>query len=175
MKEKDSKGSTENSSISFHCVDAIEVSLCIEKQGLIFYEKAAKKAHAPKVREMFQRLADEEKEHIQSLQTKARFLQPALLNKTSSRKHVDKFIAEQLKGKVFPDIKGSAEEDIPNFLSDIEALDLGIQSEQRSIDVLSELLKKEKKIDVRSIFAHLLVEEKKHLAGLEVLKKNITT
>jgi rubrerythrin len=173
MKEKDSKDSTENSSISFHCIDAIEVSLCIEKQGLIFYEKAAKKARAQKVREMFQRLANEEKEHIQSLQTKARFLQPALLNKTSSRKHVDKFIAEQLNGKVFPYIKGNGE--IPDFQSDAEALDLGIQSEQRSIDVLSELLKKEKKIDVRAIFAHLLVEEKKHLAGLEELKKNIAT
>ncbi len=173
MKEKDS---TESSSISFHCIDAIEVSLCIEKQGLMFYEKAAKKARAQKVRDMFQRLANEEKEHIQSLQTKARFLQPALLNKTSSRKHIDKFIAEQLKGKVFPDAtKGGAKEGIPDFQSDMEALDLGIQSEQRSIDVLSELLKKEKKIDVRSIFAHLLVEEKKHLAGLEALKKNIAT
>ncbi|MDA0691368.1 MAG: ferritin family protein [Nitrospinae bacterium] len=172
MKEKDS---AENSSISFHCIDAIEVSLCIERQGLIFYEKAAKKARAPKVREMFQRLADEEKEHIQSLQTKARFLQPALLNKTSSRKHVDKFIAEQLKGKVFPDIKGSGQSEIPDFQSDVEALDLGIQSEKRSIDVLSELLKKEKKIDVRAIFSHLLVEEKKHLTELEELRKTIAT
>jgi len=172
MKENDS---AENSAISFHCIDAIEVSLFIEKQGLIFYEKAAQKARARKVRDMFQRLANEEKEHIQSLQAKARFLQPALLNKTGSRKHVDKFIAEQLKDRVFPPVKGSAENEIPDFESDVEALDLGIQSEQRSIDVLSELLKKEKKIDVRTIFCHLLVEEKKHLAGLEALKKAIAT
>jgi rubrerythrin len=172
MKEKKS---SENSSISFHCIDAIEVSLCIEKQGLIFYEKAAKKARALEVQEMFQRLANEEKEHIQSLQNKAQFLQPALLNKTSSRKHVDKFIAEELKGKVFPDIKKQGESEFPDFQSDVEALDLGIQSEQRSIDVLSELLKKEKKLDVRTIFAHLLVEEKRHLADLEALRKTIAT
>lgn len=172
MKEKDS---AESSSISFHCIDAIEVSLCIEKQGLLFYEKAFKKAHDPKVKEMFQWLADEEKEHIQSLQNKAKFLQPALLNKTSSRKHIDKFIAEALKGKVFPHIQGDAESEIPDFQSDVEALDLGIQSEQRSIDVLSELLIKEKKLDVRTIFSHLLVEEKRHLAGLEELKKTIST
>lgn len=172
MKEKDS---AESSSISFHCIDAIEVSLCIEKQGLIFYEKASKKAYEPKVKQMFQWLADEEKKHIQTLQDKARFLQPALLNKTSSRKHIDKFIAEELKGKVFPDIKGSAENEIPDFQSDIEALDLGIQSEQRSIDVLSELLIKEKKLDVRTIFSHLLVEEKRHLACLEELKKTISS
>lgn len=170
MKEK---GSAENSSISFHCIDAIEVSLCIEKQGLIFYEKAANKVRAVKVKEMFQRLANEEKEHIQSLQTKARFLQPALINKASSRKHVDKFIAEELKGKVFPVIKGNDESEIPEFQSDVEALDLGIQSEQRSIDVLSELLKRETKLDVRTIFSHLLAEEKKHLAGLQELRKTI--
>lgn len=170
MKEKDS---AEGSLGGFHCMDAIEVSLCIEKQGLIFYEKAAGKARDPKVKEMFQRLADEEKEHIQSLQTKARFLRPALLNKTGSRKHIDKYIAEKLK--VFPDLKGEMDGGTPGFQSDIEALDLGIQSERRSIDVLSELLMQEKKIDVRAIFAHLLVEEKKHLAGLEVLKKSFVS
>ncbi|GJL77061.1 MAG: hypothetical protein NPINA01_00500 [Nitrospinaceae bacterium] len=170
MKPKDT---TENPTVSFHCIDAIEVSLFIEKQGLIFYERVAKKARNPKVKEMFQRLADEEKEHIQSLQAKAKFLQPALLNKAGSRKHVDKFISEQLKGKVFPDIKAGAEETIPEFQSDLEALTLGIQSEQRSIDVLSELMMKEKKMDVRSIFSHLLVEEKKHLASLEELKKSL--
>jgi rubrerythrin len=170
MKENDS---ADNTAVSFHCIDAIEVSLCIEKQGLMFYEMAAEKARALKVREMFQRLADEEKEHILSLQTKAQFLQPALLNKTSSRRQVDKFIAEQLKGKVFPDIKENGESGLPDFQSDVEALDLGIQSEQRSIEVLSELLKREKKIDVRTIFAHLLVEEKKHLASLESLKETL--
>ena len=170
MKEKDS---AENSPGSFHCIDAIEVSLCIEKQGLAFYEKAAKKARDPKVKAMFQRLADEEKDHIQSLQTKARFLQPALMNKAASRKHIDKFIAEELQ--VFPIIKGGADDKIPEFQSDIEALDLGIQSEKRSISVLSELMMKEKKIDVRAIFAHLLVEEKMHLASLEELKKSFVS
>jgi rubrerythrin len=164
--------SADNSSISFHCVDAIAVSLCIEKQGLNFYEKAAKKAQDPKVQKMFQHLADEEKEHMQTLQAKARFLQPALQKKASSRKHVDNFIAEELKGKVFPETKGGADGNIPDFSSDSEALELGIQSEQRSIDVLSKLLINEKKLDVRAIFLHLLAEERKHLAGLEELKKS---
>lgn len=171
MKEQEP---AENPAISFHCIDAIAVSLCIEKQGLNFYEKAAKKSQDPKVKKMFQHLADEEKEHIQTLQAKARFLQPVLQKKASSRKHVENFIAEELKGKVFPDMKGGRDGKIPGFSSDVEALELGIQSEQRSIQMLSELLVHEKKLDVRAIFLHLLVEEKKHLAGLQELRKSFS-
>ena len=171
MKEQES---AENPGISFHCIDAIAVSLCIEKQGLKFYEKAARKSQDPKVQKMFQHLADEEKEHIQTLQEKAQFLQPVLQNKAGSRKHVENFIAEKLQGKVFPDMKGGAGGKIPDFSSDAQALDLGIQSEQRSIQMLNELLLNEKKLDVRAIFMHLLVEEKKHLAQLEELKKSFS-
>jgi len=167
MKEKES---ADISPVNFHCIDAIEVSLCIERQGLVFYEKAAKSVGNPDVKKMFARLAEEEKEHIQSLQAKARFLQPALVKKTSSRKHVDEFIAGQLQGRVFPDAKAWDASGGAGISSDIEALDLGIQSEKRSIEVLQELLAQEKKIDVRVIFSHLLVEEKKHLAALEELR-----
>ncbi len=172
---KDQEPAETKPPISFHCVDAIAVSLCIEKQGLNFYEKAAKKAKDPQVKKMFQHLADEEKEHIQTLQAKARFLQPVLQKKSSSRQHVDNFIALELKGKVFPDIKSGRDGKIPDFATDAEALELGIQSEQRSIQVLSDLLVHEKKLDVRTIFLHLLAEEKKHLAGLEELKKSFSS
>ena len=76
---------SKNSSNSFQCIDALEVSLSIEKQGFIFYDKAAKSATDPRVRDVFLYLANEEKEHIQSLQNKARFLQPALASKATSR------------------------------------------------------------------------------------------
>ena len=171
MNERES---SKNPAISLHCIDAIQVSLCIEKQGLKFYETAARKSQDPKVKKMFQHLADEEKEHIQTLQAKAQFLQPVLRKKTGSRKHVENFIAEQLKGKVFPDMKGGPDGKDPDFSSDVEALELGIQSEQRSIQMLNGLLGNEKKLDVRAIFLHLLVEEKKHLAGLEELKKSFS-
>ena len=34
-------------------------------------------------------------------------------------------------------------------------------------------MKEEKKIDVRAIFSHLIVEEKKHLEALEEIKKAV--
>ncbi|KMP11468.1 hypothetical protein UZ36_04400 [Candidatus Nitromaritima sp. SCGC AAA799-C22] len=157
---------------SFQCLDAIEVSLCIEKQGLVFYEKASKTAADPRVREIFSRLAGEEKEHIQSLQAKARFLQPALVKKSVSRKNrAEEFIANELDEKVFP-VPGWEDGLAGKVSSDEEALDIGIEAEKRSIKVLSRLIEREKKMDVRAIFNHLLAEERKHLAALEKLKRS---
>lgn len=154
-------------SSSFRCIDALEVSLSIEKQGIIFYDKAAKAAADPRVRAIFLRLADEEKEHIQSLQNKARFLQPALTKKSFSQESkAENFITNELEGKVFP----VPEWDEGKVKSDLEALNIGIKAERRSIEVLSRLINDENKMDVRMIFNHLLAEERKHLVALEELK-----
>ena len=156
-------------SYSFQCSDAIQVSMFIEKQGLLFYEKAAKKAEDPEVKKIFSKLAEEEKEHLQSLNAKSQFLQPALKNKSAVRRDVELFIAEEIEGRVFPRLDElSDDENFPT--NDLEALEFGILSEKRSIEILSTLLHKEKKIDVRVIFSHLMVEEKKHLAMLEAMK-----
>ena len=153
---------------SFQCVDAVEISLFIEKEGLAFYEKAAKNALDSRVKGMFLRLAEEEREHIQTLQTKIQFLKPAISGKGKTRRRVDTFVSEEIKGKIFPTFELKA---VNKFKNDVEALDYGIESEKRSIGTLARLLENEKKLDVKAIFLHLIVEEKKHLALLEDLKK----
>ena len=158
---------------SFHCIDALEVSLSIEKQGFVYYDKAAKSAVDPRVRAIFLRLANEEKEHIQSLQNKARFLQPALRSKVVPREsRAENFIKNELIGKVFP-VPTDDKDEACAVENDLEALDIGIDAEKRSIEVLSQLVADEKKMDVRMIFNHLLIEERKHLAALEELKKTL--
>lgn len=167
------KGKTESGDTgraSFQCVDAIEISLFIEKEGLLFYESAGKKIQNPEVREMFSRLADEEREHIQTLQEKSRYLQPAIAGRSRPKEHLARFIGDELKGKIFPALNVSS---VQNIDSDKQALDVGIESERRSIEMLQSLLAKEKKLDVKAIFSHLLVEEKKHLAMLQDLKKQL--
>ena len=154
--------------ISLQCVDAVEISLFIEKEGLAFYEKAAKNALDSRVKDMFLRLAEEERIHIQTLQTKIQFLQPAISGKGKTRRLLDTFVSEEIKEKIFPAFEQKA---VNKFKKDVEALDYGIESEKRSIETLARLLENEKKLDVKAIFLHLIVEEKKHLALLEDLKK----
>ena len=159
---------TENGSrtMSFQCIDAIEISLFIEKEGLGFYERAAKNASDPRVKDMFLRLADEERDHIQTLQAKVQFLRPAISGKGKNPRRVDSFLNEELKGKIFPTSEAKR---VQKYQSDAEALAHGIESEKRSINILSQLLENEKKLDVKAVFSHLVVEEKKHLALLEGL------
>ena len=157
--------------ISFQCVDAVEISLFIEKEGLAFYEKAAKNVFDSRLKDMFLRLAEEERMHIQTLQTKAQFLQPAISGKAKTRRRLDSFLSEQIKGKIFPTLELQV---VNKFKNDTEALDYGIKAEQRSIETLNRLLENEKKLDVRTVFLHLLVDEKKHLALLEGLKEKLS-
>ena len=169
-KESKSESIPGKQTESFQCLDAIEISLYIEKEGQSFYEKAANNASDPRVKNMFKRLAQEEIEHIETLQTKVKFLQPAISVKRKKSSHLDLFISNELKGKVFP-VSGTKA--VQKFKSDMDALKFGIESEKRSIEILSSLLEKEKKLDVKAIFSHLMVEEKKHLALLKGLKKKI--
>ncbi len=163
----ESEFSKDFSRMSFQCIDAIEISLFIEKEGLGFYEKAAKNVSDPRVRDIFLRLAEEEREHIQVLQTKVKFLKPAISVKGKTKSKVDSFIRDKLKGKIFPVSENNL---VKKFTSTEEALSYGIESEKRSIEVLNSLLSNEKKLDVKTIFAHLVTEEKKHLALLEDFK-----
>ena len=167
------KGSPEGEQMrraSFQCVDAIEISLFVEKEGLFFYESVGKKIKDPQVRQMFSRLADEEREHIGTLQEKSRYLQPAIASQNRHNEHLARFISEELKGKIFPPLKDSA---LQNINDDKQALDLGIESEKKSIEILQSLLEKEKKLDVKAIFSHLLVEEKRHLLMLKDMKMKL--
>ncbi|MFQ5445080.1 MAG: ferritin family protein [Nitrospinales bacterium] len=161
--------------ISFQCLDAIKVNISIEKEGLHFYEKAIKNIKNEKVKEFFVKLVAEEKEHIDLLEEKARFLQPVLSGKSSFNNQVDTFISKELKGKVFPSAhKRDHAFDLASIKDDVQALEFGIEAEKRSIGVLTHLLSLERKIDVKAIFSHLIAEEKKHLAGLEKLKQQIS-
>ncbi len=164
---------SKRSSNSFQCADALEVSLSIEKQGFVYYDKAARFATDPRVRSIFLRLANEEKEHIQSLQNKKRFLKPALANRAKSQvSKTESFIKNEIHGKVFPAFEGF-ENGSGLVKNDFEALSIGIDAETKSIELLSQLIAIEKKMDVRAIFNHLLAEEKKHLLALEELKKDL--
>ena len=155
--------------MSLQCIDAIEIGLSIEQEGLAFYEQASRSVLDPNVKHMFLRLAEEERAHIKILQTKAQFLSPAIsLGKSRNKRSAVNFIDENIKEKIFPPFELEV---VNKFKNDIEALDYGIKAEQRSIKILTQLLNNEKKLDVRAVFSHLMVEEKKHLALLEGLKE----
>ena len=97
-------------------------------------------------------------------------MKPAISGKGKTKRKIDSFVSTELIGKIFPTSENNS---VKKFKNDLEALEYGIESEQGSIQILNDLLINEKKLDVKSIFSHLVVEEKKHLALLEELKAKI--
>ena len=164
--------SEKKTSFNFQCHDAVDLCLSIEKEGMVYYERAAKLARNQKVKKIFSRLAEDEREHGKSLRAKAKFLQPALLRKVETNDGLGFFLSQSVKGKIFP-LEGDGPASLPEPRSDAEAVDVGIESERRSIDILLLLLENEKKMDVRVVFSHLLAEERKHLAALQSLKEEL--
>jgi len=161
--------SDKNTSLKIQCNEALDLCISIEKEGIIYYEKFSKLVKNPKVKKIFCRLAEDEREHSKSLKGKAKFLQPALQKKFESNDSLNSFFQKEVKGKIFP--LNFDEDD--SSKSDKEAVEIGIQSEKRSIEILLKLLENEKKMDVRVVFSHLLAEEKKHLIALENLKNEL--
>ncbi|MGV7220105.1 MAG: ferritin-like domain-containing protein [Nitrospinales bacterium] len=161
--------SDKNTSVKLQCHEALDLCISIEKEGIIYYEKASKLVKNQKVKKIFSRLAEDEREHSKSLKGKAKFLQPALLKKIEANDSLKSFFDNEVKGKIFPLQSDGAS--LPK--SDQEAVEIGIESEKRSIEILLKLIESERKMDVRVVFSHLLAEEKKHLAALESLKKEL--
>jgi hypothetical protein len=69
-------------------------------------------------------LLKEEREHTQTLQTKVRVLQPAILGKGKRGGTSTYSLVNELKGKVFPVSETKA---VQKFKSDMEALEFGIE------------------------------------------------
>ncbi len=158
--------------INFQCSDAIQVCMAIEREGISFYEQAAKKVSSPQVKEVFRRLAREEKEHSKTLQAKWKYLQPVVNKRSPFNEDVNSFIQNEVKGRVFPFSENNSV-DVPELETDLGAIDFGIACEKRSIEILEHLQEHERKIDVKAIFSHLIAEEKKHLSALETLKAEL--
>ncbi|MCF8719674.1 ferritin family protein [Nitrospina gracilis] len=154
---------------TLQCSDAVQICLAMEREGITYYERTARQATDPRVRQVLEHLAGQEKDHARVLQEKSRFLQPAVSRRSPEKPEVQQFIREQILGKVFPE---SSREQAPAW-TDAQALEVGIQSEKNSIEILERLIRQVTKIDVRTVFLHLVVEEKRHLEQLQALKAEL--
>lgn len=157
---------------TLQCSDALEICMAMEREGIVYYEQAARRVNNDKVRQVLTHLARQEKDHARSLQDKFQFLRPAVQRRTSAKPEVERFIRDHILGQVFPTAEGKDPEGL--IRTDLDAVDIGIRSEQNSIRILERLMAQVTKIDVRTVFSHLMVEEKKHLEELEALKAELT-
>lgn len=161
---------------NFNDAEALKIAINIEEEGLEFYSILVKNTKDIKVKEVFSKLASDEKEHL------ARF-QKAYLEITSPTNTVpgfedytvDLYIKYLVDTGIFTQ-KGEARRLAAEIKTDIDALKIGIQAEKDSILYYTEAAKNTKFDAGKRAFEQLAIEEKKHLKLLaEQMKERKNT
>ena len=157
-------------SISFSGSELINIAIGIERRGIAFYDIMTKSTETTAAREMFQRLADMEREHIrifEGMLSEADKYQPA----DSYPGEYAAYLQALVDSAVFTDDLVTSEL-ATEADSDVEAMELAISAEKDSILFyygMRDIMPRRAQPTVNKIIS----EEKSHLAELTALKKQL--
>ncbi|MEP9410050.1 MAG: ferritin family protein [Candidatus Brocadia sp.] len=158
---------------NFNDAEALKIAINIEEEGLEFYSILMKNTGDNRAREIFSKLASDEKEHL------ARF-QKAYLEITSPKSTMpgfedytaDLYLKYIVDTGVFAQ-KGEARRLAMGIKTDTDALKIGIQAEKDTILYYTEAAKNTKYETGKKTFEQLITEEKKHLKLLAEYMKEL--
>ena len=144
--------------------DALELTLAIERLGLTFYTNASRKTKNNRGRQMFQRLAAEESDHLRRLQAEHRTLleENQWLRREPTRLPVSRKIAQE----IFPQ-KELLRLQVTDEMTELEALGLAMDLERRSHDFFEAFTKQLTDPNGRKAFLDFAKAEEAHLEELQ--------
>ena len=147
----------------FNSMEVIEMAKDIEKKGLDFYQKQAKKTDNEELKKLLLKLAEDEKDHYEAFaEMEKEAEQKANVNTDYVYdQEVSAYLNALIEFTVFP--SDSEVEDKINTIEDI--LDLAIKAEKDSILFYQEMLAQNKG-ETAKILRKLIKEEKQHLLDL---------
>jgi rubrerythrin len=148
----------------FNEIEAVKIAQNMEKHGLEFYRKAAARAKDMATREVFLRLAEDEKKHLARFEELEEILQADRRGKKGYTDDPDlaAYIDRLVETQVFAD-EGAAAKLADQVESDYEALAVGIRAERDSILFYQEMMSFIDSKPARAAFSTILDEERKHL------------
>ncbi|MCF6158862.1 MAG: hypothetical protein E3K32_09890 [wastewater metagenome] len=148
---------------NFNDAEALKIAINIEEEGLEFYSALAKNAKDARVKEVFSKLASDEKEHFICFQ-KAYLEIPSSVNPSVNPEEytVDLYLKYLIDTGIFTQ-KGKARALVNEIKTDVDALKIGIQAEKDSILYYTEAAKITIYESGKQAFERLVKEEKKHL------------
>ncbi|SFR15617.1 ferritin family protein [Desulfoscipio geothermicus] len=142
-------------------VDVYKIALTNELRGASFYSSMAAKSRDQRTKDIFHKLAEEEKEHHKLFQNMLELAEKKPANKPLNRGTAS-YLKTLVQNNVFPvDIEGLARKTSPE-----QALVMGIQAEKDSILLYQELYSYTDNENVKDMLSKLLQEEKIHLVEL---------
>ena len=164
------EGGISKVSISFSGSELINIAIGIERRGIAFYDIMTRSTENAVARDVFQYLADMERQHIQIFQGMLGEADKYQPSETYAEEYAAYFLA-LVDSAVFTDNIVTSEM-ATQADSDIEALELAIGAEKDSILFYYEMR------DIMPQRAHstvnkIIAEEKSHLRQLFELKKKL--
>ena len=155
-------------SISFSGNELINIAIDIERRGIAFYDVMTKSTGSTEAKEVFQRLADMEREHMQifhGMLSQAEKYQPV----ESYSGEYEAYLQSLVDSAVFSDDLVTSEL-ASQAENDIEAMELAINAEKDSILFYHEM-KDIMPRRAQPTVDRILAEEKSHLQELARIKK----
>jgi len=158
--------------VKFSGDEIIEMAIQIEKKGAQFFDTIAHNSRHPKMKNILQYLAEQEREHIkifEKLRAKENIVQNS--ESVNNWEQISPYFQSLIETKVFPD--STEGEDLLKELQDeIGAIHIAISFEKDNILFFQEIrnivLEQEQKL-----LDQLILEEKDHIQKLVELKRSI--
>jgi rubrerythrin len=156
--------------ISFSGIELINIAIGIEERGIVFYDVMAKSTQNNAAREVFNYLADMEREHIEIFKGMLAGADKYQFQAEESEEY-SAYLKALVDSAVFSDDLVTSEM-AAQAESDIAALELAIGSEKDSILFYYEM-KEVMPQRVQATVNRIIAEEKSHLRQLSELKKKL--
>ncbi len=155
-------------SVLFTAVEVITMAVEAEINGLAFYQAMASKAKDEQARNIFAFLAEEEAEHKNTFQALLVDFAPISMSHTDEAEYHN-YLNAFVSTRIFnSDV--SIDALVQNITSDVEAVDIAIQTEKDSILFYYEL-REQVQSEGRKNINEIIKEEKTHLARLAQLRE----
>ncbi len=152
---------------NFSVLEAVEVALMMEEEGIRFYSLAEQKTGEPEMRKLFAFLREKEHQHIETFRR--------LYGDLAAREgdpdaelwlldaEVSSFFRAYVDSAVFP-TKGSAEAAVAGLRGVAELLRLALRLEKDSILFYHELLAHAPWPEARTLLEKVIAEERRHVS-----------
>ncbi len=144
---------------AMEALEAIEIAIKIEEEGINFYTEAAEKVEDKAARKMFLNLANDEQKHLLLF----RSVRQSLLEK-GEWPPITTLPTGHLPDYIFPTPEEKEKIEIPQHHQEI--LRKGMEIEEASIKFYTEQLDKSSSEEARQVYRFLVEQEKGHLALL---------
>lgn len=155
----------------FRASEMLDMAIQIEQQGLEFYKACLAAQTNPEVKEVFQYLADQEKEHASIFSRMKAELPDDYTLPESYPGEMQHYMDTFVKGKVFEDPAEAGKKGM-EMADPLAVIDFGLEIEKASILFYSGMKEYVRSSEVQDI-DRIIAEEQQHVKRLLALRKDV--